>query len=90
MALKFHLQKFHLFLLIISATAFSPLMACSIESEQRPTPALFNSKIEAENAAKNFNCSGAHKMGGKWMPCKSHKAYGGNEKHKTHDHHQSH
>ena len=31
---------------------------------------LFNTKEEAENAASKYGCSGAHKMGNKWMPCK--------------------
>ncbi len=53
-------------------------------------PAFFDTKVEAEQAAKNFNCKGAHEMGGKWMPCNSHKAH---EEHMTdsfsghHDHH---
>tara|TARA_A100000164_G_scaffold347694_1_gene349317 strand:+ start:178 stop:603 length:426 start_codon:yes stop_codon:yes gene_type:complete len=35
-------------------------------------PGLFNSKEEAEKAAPMYECSGAHKMGEKWMPCKIH------------------
>ena len=38
-------------------------------------PALFDSKIEAEKAANNFNCTGAHKMGNKWMPCSTHESH---------------
>jgi len=34
--------------------------------------AMFNTKAEAEAAAKQFNCNGAHKMGNQWMPCASH------------------
>ena len=33
---------------------------------------LFKTKKEAENAAKDFNCKGAHRMGGFWMPCETH------------------
>ena len=33
---------------------------------------LFNTREEAENMAQNLNCSGAHKMGDKWMPCNFH------------------
>jgi len=33
---------------------------------------LFKTKKEAEKAASNFGCIGAHKMGNKWMPCKMH------------------
>jgi len=37
--------------------------------------ALFNTKSAAEKAAKKFGCSGAHKMGKKWMPCSIHEEY---------------
>ena len=47
-------------------------MGCSVNSQKSATPALFETKAEAEKAAKDFNCTGAHKMGDKWMPCKSH------------------
>tara|TARA_B100000945_G_C20179855_1_gene501774 strand:- start:220 stop:633 length:414 start_codon:yes stop_codon:yes gene_type:complete len=30
---------------------------------------LFNTKEEAEKAALEYGCNGAHKMGTKWMPC---------------------
>ncbi len=33
---------------------------------------LFNTKEEAEKAALKYGCIGAHKMGNKWMPCKTH------------------
>ena len=35
-------------------------------------PGLFKTKEEAEKAAPEYGCSGAHKMGEKWMPCKMH------------------
>ncbi len=62
---------------------------CSMESKKR-TPALFNTKAEAEQAAKNFNCNGAHKMGEKWMPCKSHKVHEVHKKHHGHEDHHNH
>jgi len=31
---------------------------------------LYKTKEEAEKAASNYGCIGAHKMGDKWMPCK--------------------
>jgi len=37
-----------------------------------PQAALFNTKAEAEAAAKTFHCTGAHRMGRQWMPCASH------------------
>ena len=33
-------------------------------------PGLFKTKKEAEKAASEYGCIGAHKMGEKWMPCK--------------------
>ena len=33
---------------------------------------LFKTRLEAENMAKSIGCTGAHKMGDKWMPCNSH------------------
>ncbi len=35
------------------------------------TKAMFATKAEAEAAAKQFHCQGAHKMGTLWMPCAS-------------------
>ena len=56
---------------IILSISFS-LIGCSDNSQTKGKPALFDTKVEAEKAAKDFNCTGAHKMGKKWMPCKSH------------------
>ena len=46
------------------------LLKSKSNSEQRNM--LFETKTEAENMAKTLGCNGAHKMGDKWMPCKSH------------------
>ena len=35
-------------------------------------PSLFETKEDAEKAASEYGCIGAHKMGKKWMPCKMH------------------
>ena len=43
-------------------------------SGQAGTKAIFATKAEAEAAAKQFHCQGAHKMGDLWMPCASHGA----------------
>ena len=59
----------------------SLLVGCSTQSQEAGTPALFDTKKEAKAAAKDFNCTGAHRMGDKWMPCR---------KHKDHDHHNNH
>ena len=53
-------------------------------------PALFESKIEAEKAAKKFGCKGAHKMGKKWMPCEKHGDHQKPNKHSVHEHHHQH
>ena len=63
------------------------LMGFSSNSETSRTRALFDTRKEAENAAKDFNCKGAHKMGDKWMPCKSHDAHKKGAKHDEHYHH---
>jgi hypothetical protein len=41
---------------------------------QGGTKAMFATKAEAETAAKQFHCQGAHKMGDMWMPCVNHGA----------------
>ena len=60
-----------IFLHLFLVTPF--IMGCSFESKKNKMPAIYETKTEAEKAAKKFNCSGAHKMGDLWMPCKSHK-----------------
>ena len=62
------------------------LMGCSSHSNQEATPALFETKAEAEKAAKKFNCNGAHKMGDKWMPCKKHNIHLEHKKGHHHSH----
>ena len=59
---------------IILSISFS-LIGCSDNSQTKGRPSLFETKIEAEKAAKDFNCTGTHRMGDKWMPCKSHAAH---------------
>ena len=66
------------------------LLGCTSKVEEK-TPALFDTRREALKAAKSFNCTGAHKMGNKWMPCKSHEfhesATDKRFKKKNHQHH---
>ena len=73
--------------MLVMTISFS-IMGCSTNSESSSTRALFETREEAAKAAKNFNCTGAHKMGNKWMPCKSHDAHEEGEKHEKHDGHQ--
>ena len=63
------------------------IMGCSTTSESSNTRALFDTKEEAEKAAKDFNCTGAHQMDDKWMPCKSHDVHSKEKKHGGHHHH---
>tara|TARA_B100000579_G_C22069934_1_gene505262 strand:- start:94 stop:351 length:258 start_codon:yes stop_codon:yes gene_type:complete len=76
------------FTAIIVSISFS-LMGCSGNSKMKGTTTIFETKAEAEKAAKDFNCTGAHKMGDKWMPCKSHADHeeaGNHESHNEHHH----
>ena len=78
-----------IFSILIVSLSFS-LMGCRPNSESKSSRALFDTREEAAKAAKNFNCTGAHKMGDKWMPCKSHADHeekGNHESHTGHHHH---
>ena len=77
-----------IFSILVISLAFS-LIGCA-NSESRSTSALFETRAEAEKAAKDFNCTGAHKMGDKWMPCKSHDAHEAGEKNRSHGGHHHH
>ncbi len=50
-------------------------------------PALFDSKIEAEKAARRFGCNRAHEMGEILISCHNH---GVTEKEKMHNNHHQH
>ena len=41
-------------------------------NKETQMPKLFKTKEDAEKAASEYECIGAHKMGEKWMPCKMH------------------
>ena len=67
------------------------LIGCSDNSLKSGTQSLFSTKAKAEKAAKNFNCTGAHKMGDKWMPCQNHADHKEVGKHESHnEHHHNH
>ena len=74
---------------LVMTISFS-IKGCSTNSESSSTRVLFDTKEEATKAAKNFNCTGAHKMGNKWMPCKSHDAHEEGSKHEKHGGHHHH
>ncbi len=66
------------------------LVGCSTETREGSSLAIFDSQEEAMKAAKNFQCTGAHKMGDKWMPCSSHEIHEGDKTHNGHSHHPNH
>ena len=59
-------------LLFAFATACLPSVACAQHNSSGAVPAMYATKAEAEKAAPKFNCTGAHQMGDKWMPCSNH------------------
>ena len=65
-------------LLILAAAVASSLAAAPAviaapdPASQGGIKAMFTTKAEAEAAAKQFHCQGAHRMGEMWMPCASH------------------
>jgi len=61
-------------LLLAFATACLPSVACAQHNSSGAVPAMYATKAEAEKAAPKFNCTGAHQMGDKWMPCSKHGA----------------
>ena len=48
------------------------LAAAPLLAGDKPVPALYKTRAEAERAAPLFHCKGAHPMGNAWMPCASH------------------
>ena len=66
---------------LVTATVVALLQLLQGEAPAKPAaapsgvPALYPSQAEAEAAAKqHFHCTGAHRMGDRWMPCASHGA----------------
>ena len=78
------MKKFLSSLLLIS------VIGCSTESNKVKTRVIFETKAEAEQAAKDLDCKGAHKMGDKWMPCKSHRSHEKHNKQLGHKHQHNH
>jgi len=57
------------------ATSAMPVqMACAQHLGVGAVPGTYATRAEAEAAAKLYNCSGAHPMGNRWMPCTKHPA----------------
>ena len=45
-------------------------------SGEKPKKAMFKTQAEAEAAAPEFGCTGAHQMGEMWMVCEKHEQAG--------------
>lgn len=58
--------------LLALASACIPSIAYAHDAAAGAVPAMYATKAEAEKAASKFNCTGAHQMGDKWMPCAKH------------------
>lgn len=59
---------------LLLASGALPSVACAEHAGKSATPGLYATKAEAEAAAKDFHCTGAHQMGDQWMPCSVHHA----------------
>jgi len=77
----------HLLLAAVAALAaftLAPQIACAGQTGTKGQPGLYATKAEAEAAAKQLDCTGAHAMGNQWMPCSSHPttpSHGGHQGH---------
>jgi len=59
-------------LFLALASACLPPIAFAQQATQGGAPTMYATKAEAEKAAAKLNCTGAHQMGDKWMPCAKH------------------
>ena len=65
------------FYVLCSAITALLVMSCSNVAANnepgQPKQAMFKTRAEAEAAAEDFGCTGAHQMGSMWMVCEHHK-----------------
>ena len=59
-------------LLLGSFFALSSGLALANHHGDQPKQAMFKTQQEAEAAAPDFGCEGAHRMGSMWMVCAKH------------------
>lgn len=72
----------------VTLTLLSVVPAALASPKSKPAiQALYPTKAEAEQAAKRFHCSGAHRMGTQWMPCATHNDNQGTASGHDHDSH---
>ena len=58
-----------------AVSAASVMVVASVSAKDhgaQPKQAMFKTKAEAEAAAPDFGCTGAHPMGDMWMVCEQH------------------
>ena len=58
----------------VAAITLSPWSVSAQHQHSKPRQAVFPTQAEAEAAAPEFGCSGAHQMGEMWMVCAKHGA----------------
>ncbi len=64
------------FVVLLGTLSAGLLISCANVAAKdhghQPKQAMFKTKAEAEAAAPNFGCTGAHQMGTMWMVCDQH------------------
>ena len=64
--------------LLLVGTILTITAGCSMgdPNKELPKKAMFKTQAEAEAAAPEFGCTGAHQMGEMWMVCEKHEQAG--------------
>ena len=64
--------------LLLVGTVLTITAGCSMgdPNKELPKKAMFKTQAEAEAAAPEFGCTGAHQMGEMWMVCEKHEQAG--------------
>ena len=60
--------------LVVAAMTLTAGSVRAQHDHSKPRQAMFPTRAEAEAAAPEFGCSGAHQMGEMWMVCAKHGA----------------
>ena len=60
--------------LVVAAMTLTTGSVRAQHDHSKPRQAMFPTRAEAEAAAPEFGCSGAHQMGEMWMVCAKHGA----------------
>ena len=64
--------------LLLAGSVLMITAGCSMgdSNKEQPKKAMFKTQAEAEAAAPEFGCTGAHQMGEMWMVCEKHEQAG--------------